>query len=137
LKLLVVHDILPSPVARKAHFVVPGVTFAEKDGSYVNHAGLIQVGEWGIRPVEGAHADGQTFSDLLGRKGLYQAAAVLAELAGVVPFFARAADGVPEAGLDLVTGQEKHPRTTALGTVTHPLPTFRGIASEMLEVEQG
>ncbi len=136
LKLLVVHDILPSPVARQAHYVVPGVTFAEKDGSYVNHAGLIQSGEWGIRPVEGAHADGQTFSDLLGRKGLYQAAAVLAELAGVVPFFGRAADGVPEAGLDLVAGQEKHPRTTALGTVTHPLPTFRSIASEMLEVEQ-
>jgi NADH-quinone oxidoreductase subunit G len=137
LKLLVVHDILPSPVARKAHFVVPGVTFAEKDGSYVNHAGLIQTAEWGIRPVEGAHTDGQTFSDLLGRKGLYQASAVLAELAGVVPYFARSAGGVPEAGLDLVAGQEKHPRTTALGTVTHPLPTFRSIASEMLEVEQG
>jgi NADH-quinone oxidoreductase subunit G len=137
LKLLVVHDILPSPAARKAHFVVPGVTFAEKDGSYVNHAGLIQSGEWGIRPVEGAHADGQTFSDLLGRKGLFQASAVLAELTAVVPFFARAADGVPEAGLDLIAGKEKHPRTTALGTVTHPLPTFRSVASEMLEVEQG
>jgi NADH-quinone oxidoreductase subunit G len=135
LKLLVVHDILPSHVARQAHFVVPGVTFAEKDGSYVNHAGLIQTSEWGIRPVEGAHADGQTFCDFLGRKGLYQAAAVLRELAGAVPFFARAAEGIPEAGLDLVSGQEKHPRTTALGTVTHPLPTFRSVQSEMLEVE--
>jgi NADH-quinone oxidoreductase subunit G len=135
LKLLVVHDILPSPVARKAHFVVPGVTFAEKDGSYVNHAGLIQSGQWGIRPVEGAHADGQTFCDLLGRKGLYQAASVLAELADIVPFFARAQEGIPEAGLDLVGGKEKHPRTTALGTVTHAIPTFRSVASEMLEVE--
>ncbi|HTI50686.1 MAG TPA: hypothetical protein VL475_07040, partial [Planctomycetaceae bacterium] len=103
---------------------------------YVNHAGLIQTAEWGIRPVEGAHVDGQTFSDLLARKGLYQASAVLSELGGVVPYFARAAGGVPEAGLDLVAGQEKHPRTTALGTVTHPLPTFRSIASEMLEVEE-
>ncbi len=135
LNLLVVHDILPSSVARKAHFVVPGVTFAEKDGSYVNHAGLIQASEWGIRPVEGAHVDGQTFCDLSQRTGLYQAASVLAELAGVIPFFARAAAGVPEAGLDLISGQEKHPRTTALGTVTHPLPTFRSVASEMLEVE--
>jgi len=135
LNLLVVHDILPSPVARKAHFVVPGVTYAEKDGSYVNHAGLIQTGEWGVRPAEGAHSDGQTFSDLLGRTGLYQAAGVLAELAGAVPFFARAREGVPEAGLNLVTGQEKRPLTTALGTVTHPLPTFRSLASEMLEVE--
>jgi len=135
LNLLVVHDILPSPVARKAQFVVPGVTFAEKDGSYVNHAGLIQSGQWGIRPVEGAHTDGQTFCDLLGRKGLYQAASVLAELAGTVPFFARAKEGIPEAGLDLVGGKEKHPRTTALGTVTHAIPTFRSVASEMLEVE--
>lgn len=135
LNLLVVHDILPSPVARKAHFVIPGVTYAEKDGSYVNHAGLIQTGEWGVRPAEGAHSDGQTFSDLLGRTGLYQAAGALAELAGAIPFFARARDGVPEAGLNLATGQEKRPLTTALGTVTHPLPTFRSLASEMLEVE--
>ena len=135
LNLLVVHDILPSPVARKAHFIVPGVTFAEKEGCYVNHAGLIQSTDWGVRPAEGAHADGQVFCDLLGRKGLYQSANVLAELAGAIGFFARGAPGVPEAGLDLVAGQEKRPRTTALGTVTHPLPTFRSVASEMLEVE--
>lgn len=135
LNLLVVHDILPSPVARKAHFIVPGVTFAEKEGTYVNHAGLIQSTDWGVRPAEGAHADGQVFCDLLGRKGLYQSAGVLAELAGAIGFFSRAAQGIPEAGLDLVAGQEKRPRTTALGTVTHPLPTFRSVASEMLEVE--
>jgi NADH-quinone oxidoreductase subunit G len=135
LSLLVVHDILPSPVARKAHIIVPGVTSVEKDGSYVNHAGLIQLAEWGVRPIEGTHVDGQTFCDLLGRKGLYQASGVLAELAGAVPFFTRTASGVPEAGLNLATGEEKMPRTTALGTVTHPLPTFRSVASEMLEVE--
>jgi hypothetical protein len=72
---------------------------------------------------------------LLGRRGLYQAHDITAELARTIPFFARAADGVPESGLNLVTGQEKHPRTTQLGTVTHPLPTFRSIASPMLETE--
>ncbi|MBS0262198.1 MAG: molybdopterin-dependent oxidoreductase [Planctomycetes bacterium] len=133
--LLVVQDILPSPLARKAQYVVPGVTAVEKDGSYVNHAGLLQTTTWGIRPAEGAHVDGQTFADLLARKGLYQADAVLAELAGAIGFFARASGGVPEAGLNLVTGTEKSPKTTALGTVTHPLPTFRSVASEMLEVE--
>lgn len=137
LHLLVVHDILPSPLARKAHYIVPGATFAEKDGSYVNHANLIQSAEWGVRPAEGAHTDGQTFADLLGRKGLYQAEGVLKELANAIPFFARAAEGIPEAGLDLGGGKEKRPATTALGTVTHPLPTFRSVASEMLEVEGG
>lgn len=135
LSLLVVQDLVPSALARRAHYVVPGVSFAEKDGCYVNHAGLLQASEWAIRPAEGARADGQTFSDLLGRRGLYHAAAVSRELAGIVPFFARASTGVPEAGINLVTGTEKHPRTTELGTVTHPLPTFRSAQSPLLEVE--
>jgi NADH-quinone oxidoreductase subunit G len=136
LRLLVSQDILPSPVVRMSHYVVPGVTFAEKDGCYVNHAGLIQKTEWAIRPVEGAHVDGQTFQDLLKRRGLYSAEAVLKEAAAAIPFFQRVAGGVPEAGLNLLTGKEKTPRTTALGTVTHPLPTFRSLGSRMLEVEQ-
>jgi len=133
--LRIVHDILPSPLARAAHYVVSGAAFAEKGGSYVNHAGLIQTADWAIRPPDGARSDGQTFTELLQRRGLYHAADVLAEMAAAVPFFARCADGVPEGGLNLVTGQEKQPRTTQLGTVTHPLPTFRSVASEMLEVE--
>ena len=135
LQVRIVQDILPSPLARRATLLIPGVTFAEKAGSYVNHAGLIQMSDWAIRPHEGSHVDGQTFCDLLGRKGLYQPHDVLRELAGAVPFFARAAQGIPESGMNLVTGQEKTPRTTQLGTVTHPLPTFRSIQSPMLEVE--
>ena len=135
LELLVVQDLLPSPVARKAHFVIPGAASLEKDGSYVNHAGLIQSAEVAVRPIAGVHTDGQTFSDLLGRKGLYFAPDVLAEVAKTIPFFGRAANGVPEAGLNLIAGKEKTPITTALGTVTHPLPTFRSVASPMMEVE--
>lgn len=131
----VVQDFLPSPIARKATFVLPGVTFAERGGSYVNHAGLIQSTDWVIRPFEAAHADGQVLSDLAGRRGLYQASVVLKELAAEVPFFARCAQGVPDGGLNLVTGTEKTPRTSQLGTVTHPIPTFRSTASEMLEIE--
>lgn len=133
--LKIVQDFLPSPIARKATYVLPGVTFAEKGGSYVNHAGLLQMTDWAIRPFEAAHVDGQIFFDLLGRRGLYQAAAILPELAAEIAFFTRAASGVPDGGLNLVTGTEKSPRTTQLGTVTHPIPTFRSVASEMLEVE--
>lgn len=135
LKTLIVHDILASPLARKAHLVVPGVTYAEKDGCYVNHAGLIQKTEWGLRPLDGIHSDGQTFSELLGRVGLYHSDTVLAELSAAIPFFSRAGQGIPPAGLNLVTGTEKRPVTTQLGTVTHPLPTFRSLQSPMLEVE--
>ncbi len=133
---LVVHDMLPSPIARKAHYIVPGVSSAEKDGCYVNHNGLLQATEWGVRPTLGAHVDGQTFSEYLGRKGMYHAASVIREVAQKLPFFARAVDGVPEAGLNLITGSEIRPTTTELGTVTHPLPTFRSVGSPLLEVER-
>ena len=135
ISLKIVQDILPSPIARKATYVLPGVTFAEKGGCYVNHAGLIQSTDWALRPFEASHIDGQIFADLAGRRGLYQPQDVLAELAAEIPFFARAAAGVPDGGLNLVTGTEKSPRTSQLGTVTHPIPTFRTVASEMLEVE--
>lgn len=68
--------------------------------------------------------------------GLYHSGDVLKELAEKIPFFARAKDGVPECGLNLVTGEEKRPITSQLGTVTHPLPTFRAPGSPMLEVEK-
>lgn len=133
---LVVHDMLPSPIARTAHYVIPGVSSSEKDGCYVNHAGLLQASEWGVRPTLGAHVDGQTFSEFLGRKGLYHAASVIREIAQKVPFFGRAAEGVPEAGINLITGKEIQPATTELGTVTHPLPTFRSVASPLVEIER-
>ena len=135
ISLKIVQDVLPSPIARKATYVLPGVTFAEKGGCYVNHAGLIQATDWALRPFEAAHIDGQIFSDLAGRRGIYQPTAVMSEVAAEIPFFARAASGVPDGGLNLVTGTEKSPRTSQLGTVTHPIPTFRTVASEMLEVE--
>lgn len=135
ISLKIVQDFLPSPIARKATYVLPGVTFAEKGGCYVNHAGLIQSTDWALKPFEAAHIDGQIFSDLAGRRGLYQPTAILPEVAAEIPFFARAASGVPDGGLNLVTGSEKSPRTSQLGTVTHPIPTFRTVASEMLEVE--
>lgn len=136
ISLRIVQDILPSQVARKAQYVVPGTTFAEKGGSYVNHAGLIQTTDWAIPPREGSHVDGQTFADLLGRRGIYQPADVLRELADKVPFFARAKEGIPECGLNLVTGTEKRPITSQLGTVTHPTPTFRAPGSVMLETDE-
>jgi NADH-quinone oxidoreductase subunit G len=48
--LLIVQDLLPTPLARAARFVVPGASFAEKAGSYVNHAGLLQSTQWALRP---------------------------------------------------------------------------------------
>ncbi len=93
--LVVCHDILPSPVSAFAHYILPGATFAEKEGTFVNHAGLAQALQWGVTPTGECRTDGQVFLDLLGRRGLVHAPTLRKELAGEVKFFA------PLAGADL------------------------------------
>jgi NADH-quinone oxidoreductase subunit G len=86
--LLVVQDIWPSPASAVAHYVLPGVSFAEKDGTFVNHAGLAQTIQWAVAPPGECRVDGQVFLDLLERRGLVHAPTIRAELAGEVAFFA-------------------------------------------------
>jgi len=41
-ELLLVVDLLPSAVSERAHWVLPGVSFAEKDGTFTNSQGRVQ-----------------------------------------------------------------------------------------------
>src|SRR5207253_8889627 len=91
--LLIVQDLAPSPIANAARFVIPAATFAEKDGCFVNHAGLAQQLHWALRPGSMGRTDGQVFLSLLDRRGLIQAASVRQELAREVPYFAALAAG--------------------------------------------
>ncbi len=91
--LLVVQDLFPSPASEAARYVIPGVSFAEKEGTFVNHAGLAQAIRWAVRPVRGGRTDGQTFLDLMQRRGLVHAPTLRAELAAEVPYFAAMASG--------------------------------------------
>jgi NADH-quinone oxidoreductase subunit G len=91
--LLIVQDLMPSPISAMARFVIPAATFAEKDGCYVNHANLAQQIHWAVRPGSIGRTDGQIFLNLLERRGLIQAAAIRQELAREVPFFAALAVG--------------------------------------------
>jgi NADH-quinone oxidoreductase subunit G len=40
--LVVVMDPMPSPVSQRAHWVLPGVSYAERDGTYTNSQGRVQ-----------------------------------------------------------------------------------------------
>lgn len=91
--LLVVQDLQSSPLSDAAKYVLPAASFAEKDGCFVNHANLAQEIHWAVRPGHLGRTDGQILLDLLGRRGLLQAAALRQELAREVPFFAPLADG--------------------------------------------
>lgn len=90
---VVLQDLHPSAASEVAHVVLPGGAFAEKDGTFVNHAGLAQTLKWAVTPSGECRADGQVFLDLMGRPGLLHAATLRKELAAEVKAFAALAGG--------------------------------------------
>ncbi|MCX7805418.1 MAG: 2Fe-2S iron-sulfur cluster-binding protein [Planctomycetota bacterium] len=59
LKLLVVLDILESELIRRAHIVLPGAAFVEKDGVFVNGDGIAQRILRAVPPPAGAREDAE------------------------------------------------------------------------------
>jgi NADH-quinone oxidoreductase subunit G len=99
--LLVVQDLFASPLWERAHFQLPAASFAEREGSYVNHQDRLQSVAWAIRPPAGVQVEGRVFWTLCGRQGLYNARQVLDELAAEIPYFAAASDTIPATGMHL------------------------------------
>lgn len=100
--LLIVQDLFGTPVSARARFVLPAAAPAEKDGTFVNHAGLAQGLHWAVRPPRGCRTDGQVFLDLLRRTGLVHVPTLRAELAAEIPYFAPLAAGaLGEYGIPL------------------------------------
>jgi NADH-quinone oxidoreductase subunit G len=93
--LVVCQDLLPSLVSAFAHYVLPGASFAEKDGTFVNHAGLAQALHWAVTPTGECRTDGAIFLDLLERRGLVHVPTLRKELAAEVSYFAPLAGGDP------------------------------------------
>jgi NADH-quinone oxidoreductase subunit G len=104
--LLVVQDLLPSPVSGRAKYLLPAAAWAEKDGTFVNHAGLAQAIHWAVTPAGETRTDGQVFLDLMERRGLAHAPTLRKELAQEITFFAPLAQGDPgEYGIPLSGAQ--------------------------------
>ncbi len=100
--LLIVQDLLPSPISSAAKYLLPASSFAEKEGTFVNHAGLAQALRWGVTPPGECRVDGQIFLDLLERRGLIHAPTVRQELGQEIPYFAPLAQGdLGEYGIPL------------------------------------
>jgi NADH-quinone oxidoreductase subunit G len=92
-KLLAVQDILKSPITERAHYVLAGGSFAERDGTFINHAGLAQAINRSIRGPGEAWSDGRILWDLTGRQGLFQAPLLRKEIATEIPELAALAAG--------------------------------------------
>jgi len=85
---VVVQDILPSPAAARATFVLPGGSFAERDGTFVNQAGLVQEIHRTVYGPGEAWPDGRVLWDLAGRRGLFSAPQLRREMAAAIPALA-------------------------------------------------
>ena len=94
----VLQDLFPSELTPLAGLVVPTCAFVEREGSFMNHAGLIQPFEPALPAPEGAMRDGQFLFGLCGHRGLYRAERVRELMAAAIPEFAalHLAPPVPE-----------------------------------------
>jgi NADH-quinone oxidoreductase subunit G len=99
--LLIVQDLFPSPASTYAKYVLPAGTFAEKNGTFVNHAGLAQATHRAVNPERLTRTDGQIFMDLAQRRGLFHAPTLRKMLAAEIPFFAPLAGDLSELGTKL------------------------------------
>jgi NADH-quinone oxidoreductase subunit G len=91
---LIVQDCNRSALTSRAHIVLPGLTWAEKDGSFTNHAGHVQRIRRAMTPPDGTLTDGEILVRLAAwvKDGQAPVAgfdpwATLTEIAAVVPAY--------------------------------------------------
>jgi NADH-quinone oxidoreductase subunit G len=102
--LLIVQDILPSSASQRASFLLSGGSFAERDGTFVNHAGLVQEIHRSIRGPEGSRPDNRILWELAGRTGLFNGPVLRREMARKIPELSALAVGaLGETGVRLTT----------------------------------
>ena len=89
LEFLAVQDLFLTETARYADVILPGASFAEKDGTFVNTERRIQLSRQAIEPPGEARRDLDVLLELSRRMGVYtpfeSAAEVMLEIAEVTP----------------------------------------------------
>lgn len=88
IEFLVLQDMLNNELVEAAKIVLPACAWVEREGSFMNIAGLIQPFERAIDVPDGAKRDGQYLYELAGMTGLFRAEKVRARMAEAMPAFA-------------------------------------------------
>jgi formate dehydrogenase alpha subunit len=92
LEFLVVQDLFMTHIGSYAQVILPGVSFAEKDGTFTNMERRVQRVRKAISPVGDARPDWKILCDLSTKMGYpmgYQnPAEIMEEIASLVPFYA-------------------------------------------------
>jgi predicted molibdopterin-dependent oxidoreductase YjgC len=94
LEFLVVQDLFMTQIGSYAHVILPGVSFAEKDGTFTSMERRIQRVRKAISPIGDSRPDWKTLCDLstkMGyRMGYQNPAEIMEEIASLVPSYAGA-----------------------------------------------
>jgi len=120
LEFLVVQDIFLTETARLADVVLPGTSFAEKDGAFTNTERRVQRVRRAIDPVGNAKPDWQIICELAAKMGYRQMqynhpAEVMAEIARLIPIYGGITyDRIEEQGLQWPCTDKNHPGTPIL-----------------------
>ena len=119
LEFLAVQDIFMTETAELAKVVLPGVSFAEKDGTFTNTERRVQRVRRAVSPVGNARPDWQIICDLSTRLGYpmeYATTAdIMAEIASVTPSYGGITyDRIEHMGLQWPCPNSDHPGTEYL-----------------------
>ena len=121
-ELLIVQDIFLTETAKLADVVLPGATFAEKDGTFTNTERRVQRIRKAIKPVGQSRADFEILSDVMAALGyensFHTAEEVFAEMATVTPSY----------------GGMSYGRLEQLGSLQWPCPTADHPGTPILHV---
>jgi formate dehydrogenase alpha subunit len=119
LDMLIVQDIFMTPTAKLAHVVLPGTSFAEKDGTFSNTERRVLLVRKAIEPVGNSRPDWQIILDLAVRLGYpmeyASPEAVFQEIRHLTPSYAGITyDRLAETGIQWPCPTEDHPGTMFL-----------------------
>ena len=100
---VIVQDILPSAASRRATHVLAAGSFAERDGTFVNHSGLAQGIHRAIRSPGEGRPDNRILWDLAGRRGLFNLGALRKEIGEAIAELKPLAGDLGQFGVKLAT----------------------------------
>jgi len=92
IEFLVVQDLFMTHIGSYAHVILPGASFAEKDGTFTNMERRVQRVRKAISPVGDSRPDWEILCDLSTKMGypmgFQNPAEIMEEIASLVPFYA-------------------------------------------------
>lgn len=117
---LVVHDVFLTETAAFANAVLPGASYAEKDGTFTSTERRVQRIRKAVEPVGEARPEWQAIGDLAARMGYKEmewqsAREVFSEIAGVTPIYrGMSYDRLEVEGIQWPCPEKNHPGTPLL-----------------------